>query len=145
MNKTTNPLQFLPEKEDYVQELPYRVTFSPRWIRVKFGGEMIADSQRAVLLRQYGPNRLPTYYFPPEDVRMNLMGPTVLKSRCPYKGMASYWSARIGDQWVKNIVWSYPEPIPECLKIKGLLCFFNEKVDVYVDGILQDRPQSPWS
>jgi uncharacterized protein (DUF427 family) len=66
-------------------------------------------------------------------------------TRCPYKGVASYWSARIGDEVYRNIVWSYPEPIPECPKIKGLLCFYNEKVDLYVDGELQPRPQTPWS
>ena len=43
-----------------------------------------------------------------------------------------------------NLVWAYPDPIPETPKIKNLLCFFNEKVDIFVDG-LQERPLSPWS
>lgn len=52
---------------------------------------------------------------------------------------------RVGNRVVKDVVWSYPNPIPECPKIKGLLCFFNERVDIYVDDELQMRPHSPWA
>ena len=76
---------------------------------------------------------------------MDLLDPTHLTTRCPYKGEATYWTARIGDEVARNVVWSYADPIPECPKIKGLLCFFNERVDLYVDGELQERPQTPWS
>jgi uncharacterized protein (DUF427 family) len=55
--------------------------------------------------------------------------------------VANYWS--VGS--AENIVWAYPDPIPECPKIKDLLCFFNEKVDIYVDGERQARPITPWS
>ena len=125
--------------------ISHPVELSPRWVRVKFGGEIVADSKRVLLFRQYGPGRLPTYYFPREDVRMDVLEPTSTTTRCPYKGVASYWSVKSGDHVAKNVVWSYPEPISECPKIKGLLCFFNERVDVYVDGELQARPQTPWS
>ena len=54
-------------------------------------------------------------------------------------------SAKIGEQLVKNVVWSYAEPIRECPKIKRLLCFYNERVDMYIDGELQERPRTPWS
>ena len=50
-----------------------------------------------------------------------------------------------GGQVWKDLVWSYPAPIPECPKIENLLCFYNEKVDLYVDGELQPRPKTPWS
>ena len=76
---------------------------------------------------------------------MDLLEAARSTTRCPYKGVASYWSVRLGDKVYRNIVWSYQEPIPECPKIKGLLCFYNEKVDLYVDGELQPRPQTPWS
>lgn len=61
------------------------------------------------------------------------------------KSIASYWNVRVGQRAVQNIVWSYPDPIAECPKIRGFLSFFNEHVDPYVDGDLQMRPTTPWS
>jgi uncharacterized protein (DUF427 family) len=90
---------------------------------------------------------LPTrYYIPPEDVRTDLLVPSDKTSACPYKGTARYWSARIGGRDYPDIVWSYPEPIPECPKIKGLLSFFNEQVDeIRIDGKTVPRPVTQWS
>jgi uncharacterized protein (DUF427 family) len=76
---------------------------------------------------------------------MDLLTPTATSTQCPYKGIASYWSATVGDATVENIVWSYPFPIPECPKIEGLLSFFNERTDITVDGEPQPRPQTVWS
>jgi uncharacterized protein (DUF427 family) len=116
---------------------------SSRHVRVVIAGQSVADTQRPHLLFE---TRLPTrYYIPPEDVRMDLLDPTHLTTRCPYKGVATYWTARIGEEVARNVVWCYADPIPECPKIKGLLCFFNERVDLYVDGELQERPRTPWS
>ncbi|HIP69765.1 MAG TPA: DUF427 domain-containing protein, partial [Anaerolineae bacterium] len=83
-------------------------------------------------------------YIHPDDVDMSLLTATDTHTQCPYKGTASYWSVTIGDKVYKDIVWGYPDPIPENPKIKGLLCFFNEKVDLYVDGVLQERPLTSW-
>jgi len=121
---------------------PYKridVVGSSRPVRVILGGETVAETQRARFLFE---TRLPTrYYIPEEDVRMDLLVPSDKASACPYKGKARYWSARIGDEIFPDIVWSYPEPIPECPKIKGLLCFFNEQVDaILVDGKEVPRP-----
>ena len=119
------------------------VLASSRHVRVEIRGETVAETRRPHLLFE---TSLPTrYYLPSEDVRLELFEPTRLTTRCPYKGIASYWSARIGDHLIKNVLWSYADPIPENPKIKGLLCFFNERVDLYVDGELQARPLSPWS
>lgn len=119
------------------------VLASSRHVRVDIAGETVAESRRPFLLFE---TNLPTrYYIPAEDVRLDLLEPTSLATRCPYKGVAKYWSATVGDKTAKNVVWSYPDPIPENPRIKGLLCFFNERVDLYVDGDLQARPRTPWS
>jgi uncharacterized protein (DUF427 family) len=117
---------------------------SSRRVEIVLGGEIIADTRRACFLFE---TRLPTrYYIPPEDVRMDLLIPSDKTTACPYKGRARYWSARIGDRLFPDIVWSYPEPVAECPKIKGLLAFFNEHVDeVRVDGVAQQRPVTAWS
>ena len=65
---------------------------------------------------------------------MDLLAPSDKRTRCPYKGEAVYWSVKANGETVKDIVWSYPDPILECLKISGMFCFFNERVDaIYVD------------
>lgn len=126
---------------------PYKrvdVVASSRRVEVILGGETVADTRRARFLFE---TRLPTrYYIPAEDVRMDLLTPSDKTTACPYKGRARYFSAKIGGMLYEDIVWSYPEPIVECPKIKGLLAFFNEKVDeIRVDGLAQPRPVTPWS
>ncbi len=116
---------------------------STRHVRVVIDGQTVAETRRPRLLFETG---LPTrYYIPPEDVRMDLLSPTNTHTVCPYKGQASYWTAKVGDAERQDIVWSYPNPIAECPRIKGYLSFFNEKVDIYVDGELQPRPVTNWS
>lgn len=116
---------------------------SSRHVQVMLNGKLVAETHRPFLLFETG---LPTrYYLAQRDVRMDLLEPTNLTTRCPYKGIASYWRVTAGNQDFENIVWGYPDPIPEQPKIRGLVCFFNEKVDLYVDGKLQPRPRSPWS
>jgi uncharacterized protein (DUF427 family) len=116
---------------------------SSRHVRVEIEGVTLGETRRPILLFETG---LPTrYYIPKVDVHMDLLEPTESVTRCPYKGVARYWSARAGDKIVKDIVWSYPAPIPECPKIENLLSFYNEHVDLYVDGMLQDRPIAPFS
>jgi uncharacterized protein (DUF427 family) len=126
---------------------PYKrvdVVASSRRVQVILGGETIADTRRARFLFE---TRLPTrYYIPPEDVRMDLLVPSDKATACPYKGKARYWSARIGERVFPDIVWSYPEPVAECPKIKGHLAFFNEQVDaILVDGVEVPRPLTRWS
>ena len=125
---------------------PYKridVCHSSRHIRVVVGGETVADTHRPSLLFETG---LPTrYYIPKLDVRMELLEPSDSHTRCPYKGVASYYSVKAGGKTFKDIVWYYPVPIPECPKVENLLCFFNEKVDIYVDGELEPKPVTPWS
>jgi uncharacterized protein (DUF427 family) len=111
---------------------------SSRHVEVKVDGVTIADSHRPRLLFETGaPVR---YYLPKTDVRMDLLTPTDTVSRCPYKGTASYWSVTIGDTTHDDLVWGYAAPLPESTKAAGLVSFYNEKVDIYVDGVLEERP-----
>ena len=111
---------------------------SSRHVRVVMSGETVAETTRPVLLFETG---LPTrYYIPPQDVRLDLLEPSGRRTQCPYKGVASYHSVRVGGALAEDVVWHYPFPIPECPKIEGLLAFYNERVDLYVDGELQERP-----
>jgi uncharacterized protein (DUF427 family) len=117
---------------------------SSRHVQVIAAGETIADTRRPKLLLEPGhPIR---YYIPREDVRTELLEQSATSTRCPYKGIASYWSARVGDQVLKDLVWSYQDTTPECPKIKDLLCLFNERVDaIDVDGERTAKPVTKWS
>jgi len=105
-------------------------------------GVLLAESRRPLLLFE---TALPVrYYLPPGDVRIELV-PSKTRSVCPYKGVAAWWSARIGDHVAGDIAWSYPSPVPENPRIAGLICFRNERVDLTVDGQRLERPVTPWS
>ena len=112
-------------------------------VRVERGGVVLAETSRAVLLHE---GRLPTrYYIPADDVRFDLLEATDTSTHCPFKGDASYWSARVGADVVADIAWSYGEPISGAERIAGLVCFYNEKVDIIVDGETLERPKTRWS
>jgi uncharacterized protein (DUF427 family) len=112
-------------------------------VRVARDGVVLAETSRAVLLHE---GKLPTrYYIPEEDVRMDLLERTDSRTHCPFKGDASYWSARVRDELVTDLAWTYREPIAEAEKIAGLVCFYNEKVDIDVDGKRLERPKTHWS
>jgi len=116
---------------------------SDRHVQVEIDGVTVADSVRPRLLIE---TRLPTrYYLPHHDVRFDLLTATETTTRCPYKGEASYWTARVGDVDHRDIVWSYPNPLLEVAKVTGLMCFYNEKVDLIVDGRRPPRPDSRFS
>ena len=117
---------------------------SSREVRVVLGGEEVARTTRAHFL--FETNLPVRYYIPREDVRTDLLEPTASATRCPYKGEAVYWQAAIGGRVYEDIVWSYPDPIPECPKIRGLMCFYNENVDaILVDGEETEKPKTKWS
>jgi uncharacterized protein (DUF427 family) len=116
---------------------------SSRHVKVKVNGEVVAETERPRVLFETGLP--PRYYIPPEDVREDVLVESEKTTRCPYKGVASYWSVEAGGERVEDLIWYYPEPIPEAAKIKGRLAFFNEKVDLLVDGEEQERPRTQWS
>lgn len=120
---------------------PYKrvdILASTRQVRVEIDGVTIADSSSPRFLFETG---LPVrYYLPKTHVRMDLLEPTDKATQCPYKGQASYWTVRAGDQVYPDLAWSYRSPFPESQKIASMIAFYNEKVDIYLDGVLQPRP-----
>ena len=116
---------------------------SSRHVRVEVGGTTIAESTSPRMLFETG---LPVrYYVPKTHVRMDLLTPTESVSHCPYKGQAEYWSVRARDGVHDDLAWSYRAPFAESQKIAGLIAFYNEKVDIYVDGVQQKRPVTKFS
>jgi uncharacterized protein (DUF427 family) len=117
---------------------------SSRHVRVVLGDTTIADTRRPLLLFETG---LPTrYYIPQEDVRMDLLEPSDRVTECAYKGQASHWTARIGDQIYNHIAWTYDQPTSLVAPIAGLVSFYNEKVDaLYDDDELLTKPKTQWS
>jgi uncharacterized protein (DUF427 family) len=112
---------------------------SSRHVEVCLDGRTLADTRRPVILYEtWLPAR---YYVPAEDVDLGQLEETDLLTRCPYKGIASYWSVRDAPEG-KNIVWSYRDPIPAVHVIKDHIAFYNEVVDITVDGIALERPQT---
>ena len=114
---------------------------SSRHIQVVVDGEIVADTKRGVLLFETGLTT--RYYMPIADTRLNLLSPSRYISRCPYKGIASYYNVTVKGKTHENIVWYYPHPVHEAERIKGLVAFYDEFVEaVIVDGVKQPRPIS---
>jgi len=104
---------------------------TPKRIRAVIDGETVADSSRAMLLQESG--LMPLYYFPPEDVRTDLLEPTDKHTHCPKKGDASYYTARVGDRVVENVAWYYPDPIEDAPPIKDLIAFYWDRIDQWFE------------
>ena len=113
---------------------------SSRHVRIEVDGVTVADSARPVILFETGLP--PRYYLPLVDIRTELLTPTDTQSHCPYKGTAGYWSVDVGPGPHADLVWGYRTPLPESQKIAGLACFYDEKVDVFLDGERQERPRT---
>ena len=104
---------------------------SDKLVRVTVGGELVAESRRALALHE---THLRTrWYLPIEDVREGVLEPSDTTSHCPYKGDASYYSVRAGGELHRDLVWTYLDPIAEVREIAGLVCFYDEKVDQTVE------------
>ena len=117
---------------------------SSRHVRVSLDGELLAESTRAKALFE---TSLPTrWYFPPQDLVAEL-APSDLQTICAYKGRASYRSHAAAGDAGRNIAWYYAEPLEDAARVGGHVAFFNERVDLELDGelVTRPRPGSPWS
>jgi uncharacterized protein (DUF427 family) len=140
--------RWFEEDEELIVHLrdPYhRIDVMPtsRHLRISLDGELLAETRRARVLYETGLP--PRWYIPRHDVREERLKPSEHRTGCAYKGFASYLSARIGDRREENLIWTYPEPRHDAAAVAGYLCFFNERVDIEVDGEHQERPLTPWS
>lgn len=138
---------FEEDEEVYVHARdPYTrvdILRSSRDVRVEVAGVVVARSDRPSFLFETGlPVRT---YLPKTDVRMDLLVPSATVTRCPYKGTAEYWDVVIDGERHTDFAWSYPFPTAESAKIAGLVAFYDEKVDTFVDGERRERPRSPFS
>jgi uncharacterized protein (DUF427 family) len=127
---------FVHPRNPYVRVDALRST---RQVRVELDGNKLAESSSTVMVFETG---LPTrYYFNRTEVDFARLEPTDTVTSCPYKGMTTgYWSVRIGDTVHKDLVWAYDFPTRQLIPIAGLVAFYNEKVDVIVDGETLPRP-----
>jgi uncharacterized protein (DUF427 family) len=119
------------------EPVPYRV-------RAIVEDTAVADSRRVYLLHETG--HLPVYYFPPEDTRTDVLVASETRSRCPYKGEATYHSCRIGDRVVADLVWEYLDPIEPVSFIAGYRALFWKKADRWLveDEVAVAHPRDPY-
>jgi uncharacterized protein (DUF427 family) len=117
---------------------------SHRHVRVELDDVPLADTQAPVLLFETG---LPTrYYIDPTDVDFEHLEPSATQTLCPYKGVTSwYWSVRVGETVYPDLAWTYHYPLPAVAPIAGLVAFYNEKLDIIVDGVALPRPRTQFS
>jgi uncharacterized protein (DUF427 family) len=114
---------------------------SHRHVRVELDGTVLAESHAPVLLFETG---LPTrYYIDRTDVAFEHLVSSNEQTTCPYKGVTSgYWSVVVGETERPDLAWSYQYPHPSVAAIAGMIAFYNEKVDILVDGIAQPKPRT---
>ena len=126
---------------DPYHRLELRDTSRP--VTIALDGETLCETASALAL--FEASLPPRWYVPREDVRAELAPAADLRTACAYKGWADYYDVRVGDRLEPVLAWYYPEPLRGMERIDGRVCFFNERVDVSLDGVLQERPVTMWS
>lgn len=133
------------ELEGHVRDPYHRVDVldSSRHVKVTLEGAVLAETRRPKALFETG---LPVrWYVPLEDVNLELLGRSDTRTTCAYKGHASTFSVRIDGEMREDLAWTYPDPRRDVDRIRGHVCFYNEFVDIEVDGEAQGRPDSPFA
>jgi uncharacterized protein (DUF427 family) len=117
---------------------------STRAVRVELEGTVLAESAAPVMVFETG---LPTrYYLNRTEVDLERMIASDTVTACPYKGVTSgYWSARVGGELHADLAWAYDFPTRQLEPIAGLIAFYNEKVDLFLDGRELERPVTHFS
>ena len=112
---------------------------STRTVRIELDGVVLAESSSPVMLFETG---LPTrYYVNQTEVNFVHLLPADVETSCPYKGKTSrYWSARVDGAVHADLAWAYDFPTAAVNPIAGLIAFYNERVDVFLDGQREERP-----
>jgi uncharacterized protein (DUF427 family) len=128
----------------HVRDPYHRVDVLPssRHVIVRIGDEVLAESRRARVIYETGLP--PRWYFPVEDVVVELR-PTELETVCAYKGFANYWAVRAGDDAHVNLAWTYREPLHDAAAVADHVAFFNERVEIEIDGEVELPVRTPWS
>ena len=124
------------------QRSSYRFTFEPYPGRVvaMLNHEIIADSHRARVMKE---TRLPpVYYFPRDDVRMDLARAATHRTHCPFKGNASYWSFEVGEKRVENLMWGYEDATEEAFELKDYVAFYVDQLDSMTDDEIESSSTS---
>jgi len=116
---------------------------SARHVKVSVDGVVLGDTRRPrMLLETHLPTR---WYLPREDVAMDALSASSHRSTCAYKGHASYFSVADGSEEGRDIGWTYADPLHDAEPVRDMICFWAERTDVVLDGVLQERPITPWS
>ncbi|KAL9114357.1 MAG: hypothetical protein Q9187_007497 [Circinaria calcarea] len=116
---------------------------STREVRVEIDGVEVGKSSNVMMLFETGLP--PRYYLPQTSVKHELLTESKTITSCPYKGDANYYNVTINGTEHKDAIWWYKLPTHECAFVAGRFCFYNEKVDIWIDGIKQERPKNHWS
>jgi uncharacterized protein (DUF427 family) len=117
------------------------VVDTSRRVVVRVGGDEVADSMGARILFETGLP--PRYYVPREDVRMDALSSSAVKTGCAYKGFPEHFDHRSA----RAIAWSYGDPRRDAEPVRGRVCFYQERpeVELEVDGVVGERPHTPWA
>ena len=113
---------------------PPRLERDERRVVITFNGEVIADTTRAWKVLE--TSHPPTWYLPPDDVRMEFLEAATGSSYCEWKGGARYWTVRVGERAAEKVAWGYPDPTPDFRAITDHVAFYAGPMDaVTVDGV----------
>ena len=140
--------QWLEEDEEVIvhpRDPYHRIELreTSRQLRVELDGELLAESSSPLVLFEASlPAR---WYLREEEIGAELVPNPGVRTGCAYKGWASYYDVRVGESTEPFLAWYYADPLDEVKRIEGMVSFFNERVDLFVDGERQERPETPWS
>jgi uncharacterized protein (DUF427 family) len=104
---------------------------SERRLRVDVGPTTLVDTNETVVV--YETALEPKLYVDRRHVRLDALEKSTTQTYCPYKGTASYWSARVDGDTVADVAWSYEDPLPESTPLRGLLSFEPSRVTLRHD------------